>query len=144
MTIKVRAHECMDCKTLWAAKVELSKSTPNISGEKTQFCPSCGSRCTMGGAVNEIEVSSVVDVKKGTKMSNDNAGTFLQALAGNVGSTAIERDIAAMQPVDRVAYALLVLADVLNERFGEFTFHVGDGTQPGVLEALVMALRDKL
>jgi len=54
-----------------------------------------------------------------------------------------EEALVALGATDRSTYATLVLADVLDTRLGEFTFHVGDGTEPGALEALVMAIRDK-
>ena len=44
LTIKpARAHKC-ECGHKWSAPVELSNATPNLSGEKTQWCPKCGSR----------------------------------------------------------------------------------------------------
>lgn len=39
----VRDHEC-DCGNLFSKVVEYSEYTPNISGEKTVFCPRCGKK----------------------------------------------------------------------------------------------------
>ena len=39
----VRRHSC-NCGHKWDAPVQLSKETPNLSGEKTQWCEKCGSR----------------------------------------------------------------------------------------------------
>lgn len=43
-----RAHEC-SCGCMWEAVVEMSGSTPNISGEKTQWCPECGAKPLCSG-----------------------------------------------------------------------------------------------
>lgn len=44
LSIKLtRSHKC-GCGHKWSAPVELSEATPNLSGEKTQWCSKCGSR----------------------------------------------------------------------------------------------------
>jgi len=56
--IQVRAHQCFECGHLWAVEVELSKNTTNLSGEKTQWCPHCGSKNGVSAPVTHIKVPS--------------------------------------------------------------------------------------
>lgn len=50
---KYRTHSCLKCKNAWAADVELSEHTPNISGEATPWCPACGSKEVASSSVQE-------------------------------------------------------------------------------------------
>lgn len=38
-----RLHKC-ECGHIWFAPITLSKHTPNISGEKTEWCPVCSKK----------------------------------------------------------------------------------------------------
>jgi len=76
-------------------------------------------------------------------MSYERAEEFLKAITTEANLGTLAADLRKLQPADRVAYALLALADVLDVRLGEFTFHAPDPAQPGALEAVVMAMRDK-
>lgn len=57
-TNQVRDWEC-GCGHTWTAPVVLDKHTPNLSGEKTQWCPACGKRPVMGSPARSQETSDV-------------------------------------------------------------------------------------
>ena len=44
-----RDHECLECKHKWTSKVVFSAVTSNLSGEKTEWCPKCGTKNAMSG-----------------------------------------------------------------------------------------------
>jgi hypothetical protein len=63
----VRDCLCLRCKARWVAKVEYSANTTNLSGEKTNWCPSCGTKEVRSSPhrpmkwfyINEVVASSV-------------------------------------------------------------------------------------
>jgi DNA-directed RNA polymerase subunit RPC12/RpoP len=50
-----RYHECMRCGHSWEAPIVLSNSTQNLSGERTAWCPRCGSGSVASSAAFEKE-----------------------------------------------------------------------------------------
>jgi len=42
-----RKHSCWNCDKDWIVKVELNKTTINLSGEKTQYCPECNQKSSI-------------------------------------------------------------------------------------------------
>ena len=64
-----RMHEC-HCGEKWQAIVEYSKSTPNLSGEKTPYCPKCGKRAAYSQPIGDIAMTK--------KMSTEDFLSFLQ------------------------------------------------------------------
>jgi hypothetical protein len=55
MSVIVRIWDCWNCGNKWIAKVELGP-TPNISGEKTVYCPKCNQRGSCGSPHKVIEI----------------------------------------------------------------------------------------
>lgn len=53
MSYAYRPRECLDCKWKYYTQYGRAEYTPNISGEKTEWCPMCGSRNVVSGPVEE-------------------------------------------------------------------------------------------
>lgn len=50
-----RTHSCGECKHAWVSPVEQSAHTANLSGEKSEECPKCGSRNIHSSRVQDAE-----------------------------------------------------------------------------------------
>jgi hypothetical protein len=55
-----RTHTCA-CGHSWTKEVELSDSTPNISGEKTPWCPVCGKRAAYSSPTAEEQSKGIAE-----------------------------------------------------------------------------------
>ena len=55
MITYVREYECLECHENWVSdvRVALVGEVTNISGEKTEWCPKCGSSNVMGSPYKE-------------------------------------------------------------------------------------------
>ena len=51
--MQYRVHECWRCELTLEKEVELSESTPNLSGEKSTYCPKCGKKTDAASEVRE-------------------------------------------------------------------------------------------
>ncbi len=51
----VRHCECLMCGHKWTAPVVVSESNQNTSGEKTNWCPKCGTKSVMSSPVVVVE-----------------------------------------------------------------------------------------
>lgn len=60
MSYAYRPRECLDCKWKYYTQYGRAEYTPNISGEKTEWCPMCGSRNVVSGPVEERKEESNV------------------------------------------------------------------------------------
>ena len=105
LSIKVvRRWECA-CGHKYAAPVELSSTTPNLSGESTAWCPECGAR-PVHGSPHEIKI----DYTTGQYFSTEYRRAVAAICAGALWDWV--RDKAMPAPVYRVEWK--------NER-GEWT-----------------------
>ena len=60
--MKTRECECLRCNHKWTAEVVLSKFTANLSGERTNWCPKCGTKETLSEPINDSQNSANVRV----------------------------------------------------------------------------------
>lgn len=55
MENKYRPAECTRCGHKFTARVELSATTQNLSGEKTIWCPKCHAACYAGPIIQPAD-----------------------------------------------------------------------------------------
>ena len=52
--MKFRECKCLECGYEWDAEVVYSDVTTNICGERTNWCPMCGTKNVVSGPVKEV------------------------------------------------------------------------------------------
>lgn len=65
---QVRTHHC-GCGYQWTATVKTSKTTQNLSGEATPFCPKCQQRATASDPERDLQLADLPQPPEGAVFS---------------------------------------------------------------------------